>query len=284
MSIGSIARAVKERLYPRRPIGFGAVGQVYQQRRPLGRKIAIKVPHSKTTQRGRASIMTEALILRDLQHPNILRYLDHAGDFSSLQTEFVEGVTLRQYFFGKGRLRPREVLLIFKEVVSAVAYIHDRGYVHADLKWTNVIKTKKGIKLIDFDIARPEGIRLDAEIRNPDQAKIVGSIAYLTPTRIKEQRPPVKSDDIFALGLMLFEMLTGERAIKIQRTITWENLEEQLTEAHQLLQRRIDDLDLPNEIKFLIKQMIGLNGHTQFNNCYEILAAIDSILAEEERA
>ena len=174
--------------------------------------------------------------------------------------------------------------MIFKEVVSPVAYVHDRGYVHADLKWTNVLKTKKGIKLIDFDVARPEGIWLEAEINNPEQAKVTGTLAYLTPTRIKELRPPVKSDDIFALGLMLFEMLTGERAVKFQRKLTWENLEEQLMEAHRLLQDRIEELDVPDQVKSLLRHMIGLFGNVQFHNCYEILEAIDTILAEGERS
>lgn len=282
MSIRSVARAIKERLYPRQPLGYGGMGQVYQQRGLLGRKTAIKIPHPETAQRGRAAVETEALILRDLLHPNILKYLGHAEDFSSLKTELVEGITLREYFYGKGRLPTRQVLLIFKEVVSAVAHVHDKGYVHADLKWTNVLKTKDGIKLIDFDLARPEGVWLEAEIANPRRPQLAGTPSYFSPLRIKEGCPANKSDDILALGLMLFETLTGERAIRFQGKLDWKSFEEQLIAAHQRLQFLIGELEVPDRIKVLLRRMIGLFGYEQFHNCYEILEAIDTALAAEE--
>lgn len=281
MSIREIARAIKERLYPRQPIGYGGMGQVYQQRGPLGRRTAVKVPHPETTQRGRAAIETAALILRDLQHPNILRYIDHAEDFSYLKTELVDGITLREYFYKNGRLPRRKILLIFKEAVEAVAHVHDRGYVHADLKWTNVLKTKKGVKLIDFDLARPEGVWSESENGDPQKPKMSGTVAYLSPNRMKAWRPPKKSDDILALGLMLYEMLTGERAIKLSGFFAQGTIPERLQEAHQYLQYLIGEMEGPDQIKTLLRRMIGLYGQAQYNNCYEILAAIDNILAEE---
>jgi len=282
MPFTSIARVIRETFRStRQRIGGGGNGEVYRRRTPLGRQTAIKEPHAYQGPDGRRSIENETVTLRDLArpgHPGIEEYRGHGKEYSYLEVEFIEGVTLREYF---SRLIPAarlaQALPVFREVVSTVAYIHDRGYVHNDLNWNNVLKTKAGIKIIDFAFSRPEAIWLEIENSDPEKLKITGTLSYISPLRIHDKRPPLREDDIFALGLMLVEMLTGKKAIKLDS----QPYAEQIMPLHNDLRRRILALDVPEPIIDLIFRMLGLFGDVQYRNCYEILAALDEIEGSE---
>ena len=279
MPLTSIARVIRETFRStRQRIGGGGNGEVYRRRTPLGRQTVIKEPHAYDGPNGRLGIETESVTLQDLSrpgHPGIEEYRGHGKYYSYLEVEFIEGETLMEYFT---RLSPAarlaQALPIFREVVSAVAYIHDREYVHTDLNWKNVLKTKAGIKIIDFAFSRPEGIWLEAETDEPGKIKIAGTRSYLNPARIRDGRPPLREDDIFALGLMLFELLSGQKAINIDLGLPYD---EQIKGLHLGLRRRILALDVPEPVIDLIFRMLGLFGDVQYRNCYEILAALDEI-------
>jgi serine/threonine-protein kinase len=177
--------------------------------RKSGATVALKVPHLQFE----ADVAfyqrfeREEKIGQKLNHPNIVRVL--SPDSKSrmyLVMEFAEGRSLRAVQ-GEGRMEPAKALELAAQVCSALVYLHSRGIVHRDLKPDNVLVTPEGtIKLIDFGIAMDEAARrltwfgLTPPVGTPD---------YMAPEQVRGKRGDVRTD-VYALGTMLYEMITGE--------------------------------------------------------------------------
>jgi predicted Ser/Thr protein kinase len=191
-------------------IGRGGMGAVFRARqKSLDRDVALKILPPELAARDTSfaeRFEAEAKALATMSHPNIVTVHDFgkAGDLHFLSMEFVDGVNLRQ-LLGSGQLSPEEALEIVPPLCDALQYAHDRGVVHCDIKPENLLLAKDGrIKIADFGIARLIG--------SENAAPAAGTPAYMAP----EQRPGAKAKvdrraDIYALGAVLYEMLTGER-------------------------------------------------------------------------
>jgi len=183
------------------------MGVVYKARqKSLNRLVALKLLAPERVQDARFAerFAREAQALAQLNHPNIVTIYDfgQAGGFYFLLMEFVDGVNLRQLLATR-KLEPAEALAIVPPVCEALQYAHDRGIVHCDIKPENLLLDKDGrAKIADFGIARIMGAA-------PSQAtEIAGTPQYMAP----EQRVD-KADhrsDIYSLGVVLYELLTGE--------------------------------------------------------------------------
>jgi hypothetical protein len=144
-----------------------------------------------------------------LNHPNIVTIHDagrgpEPGEFQIVM-EYVEGTTLRKRLTG-GRLEPAEGARVVKQVAAALAYAHKAGIVHRDVKPANILIREDGLaKLTDFGIARVEASELT------QTGEWIGSPAYMAPEQVFGGHADARSD-IFALGLILYEMITGRRA------------------------------------------------------------------------
>lgn len=204
-------------------IGAGGMGEVYRARdSQLGRMVAVKVIHTDVA--GHRGIVArferEARTIAQLSHPNILDIHDFGEDdgVAYAVTELLQGKDLRQRL-GSGKLPLSTSLKIGGEVASGLAAAHGKGIIHRDIKPENVFVTSTGqVKILDFGIA---GLRGAAPDEPPDpnaqtatlteSGKVLGTAGYLSPEQARGEKSDARSD-IFSLGCLLYEMLTGERA------------------------------------------------------------------------
>jgi len=203
------------------PLGSGGMGDVYRARDTrLGRDVAIKVlPESLARDAERLRrFESEARAVAALNHPNILSIHDigtHEGA-PYLVSECLEGQSLRQELDG-GALPPRVAVQYSTEIAQGLAAAHDKGIVHRDLKPENIFVTRDGrVKILDFGLAklaRPadEGATIEAELTSA--GVVLGTAGYMSPEQVKGEPADARSD-IFALGTILYEMLSGQRAFR----------------------------------------------------------------------
>jgi eukaryotic-like serine/threonine-protein kinase len=207
------------------PLGAGGMGEVYRARDArLGRDVAIKVlPETMARDAERLRrFETEARAIAALNHPNILSIHDvgtHDGA-PYLVSECLEGQSLRVELLGGGALPLRRAVEYGTAIAQGLAAAHDKGIVHRDLKPENIFITRDGqVKILDFGLAklaRPEavsdqGATFEAE---PTSAGVVlGTVGYMAPEQVRGEPADARSD-IFALGTILYEMLSGQRAFR----------------------------------------------------------------------
>jgi serine/threonine protein kinase len=191
-------------------LGEGGMGTVYKARDTrLGRIVAIKIAHAEFTSR----FQSEARAISSLNHPHICTLYDVGPDY--LVMEFVEGETLARRL-EKGRLPANLVWRYGLQIADALTAAHTRGIVHRDLKPANVVVTKAGLKVVDFGLARfAEGGDQASSRRDTVTAAetIAGTPAYMAPEQLEGRICDTRSD-LFALGLILYEMATGNKAFR----------------------------------------------------------------------
>ena len=210
------------------PLGAGGMGEVYRARDTrLGREVAIKVlpQHLSSNPEVRARFEREAKAVSSLNHPNIcvLHDVGREGDIDYLVMELVQGETLAARI-AKGPLPVAEALKVGEQIADALDRAHRAGVVHRDLKPGNVMLTKSGAKLMDFGLARATALgssgsgTVDGLTRSPTVAQpltaegtIVGTFQYMAPEQLEGIETDARAD-LWALGCVLYEMVTGKRA------------------------------------------------------------------------
>ncbi len=203
------------------PLGAGGMGEVWRaQDTRLGRDVAIKVlpDHLSGDQRALARFHSEARALAALSHPGILALYDvgRAGDVVYAVTELLEGSTLREAL-RRGRLPWREAVEVGALVAEGLEAAHVHGIVHRDLKPENVFLCHRDrVKILDFGLAKRETISRDAATESvpgveTNPGALVGTVGYISPEQL-HGLPVDHRADIFALGCVLYEMLSGHRA------------------------------------------------------------------------
>ncbi len=206
-------------------IGRGGMGAVYRARqRSLGRLVALKVlaPKHAVNPSFAQRFSREAQALAELNHPNIVTVHDFgkAGEYYFLLMEFVDGVNLRQAM-SAGKLKPEQALAIVPPICEALQFAHQHGIVHRDIKPENLLLDKEGrIKIADFGIARMLRVETIAEswhtksvdATSPDltQHSVLGTPQYMAPEQKDAPQSVDHRADIYSLGVVLYEMLTGE--------------------------------------------------------------------------
>lgn len=191
-------------------LGRGSQGVVYLARDPqLERNVAIKTFHdSLDFKAAQQQLLKEARSISRLQHPSILTLLEaNKGDSQTyLVFEYLDGASLKKFLEFKGKLSEELALEIIIPVLDAIDYAHERGVIHRDLTPSNIIiNSNNKPKLMDFGIADVLG-------RQTSDEEISGSLHYFSPEQCKN-KPPLPSSDIFTLGLVLAEILTGNQVI-----------------------------------------------------------------------
>ncbi len=215
------------------PLGAGGMGEVFRATDTrLGREVAIKVlpQHLSANPEVRARFEREAKTVSSLNHPHIctLHDVGREGDTDYLVMELVDGETLYQRL-AKGALPAAEVLRLGGQIADALDRAHRAGVVHRDLKPGNVMLTRSGAKLMDFGIARAtgmagpasgSGVTMAALTQSPTMAapltaegSIVGTFQYMSPEQLEGKEADARSD-LWALGCVLYEMATGQRAFE----------------------------------------------------------------------
>jgi serine/threonine protein kinase len=195
-------------------VGKGGMGAVYKARQPaLDRLVALKIlPPAAASDPGFAERFNrEARALARLNHPNIVAVHDfgQVGALHYLVMEFVDGGNLRQ-IESAGRLAPEQALAIVPQICEALQFAHNEGIVHRDIKPENILLDKKGrVKITDFGIAKLLG-GTAAETRLTGARDVVGTPHYMAPEQIEKPQSVDHRADIYSLGVVFYEMLTGE--------------------------------------------------------------------------
>lgn len=181
----------------------------------LDRTVAVKIMHENLARDEEfvSRFIREAKAAAGLSHPNLVQVYDQGWNQGGIPAvflvmEYIPGATLRDHLFAVGQLGAKEALEIVEQVLSALIYAHHGGIIHRDIKPENIMITADGrAKLGDFGLARAvsTGNTLTA-----DANVLMGTVAYLAPEQVQRGIADVKSD-IYSLGIVLFEMLTGKK-------------------------------------------------------------------------
>lgn len=242
----------------------------------LNRQVAIKIL--------RADLSTDAVsILRfereaqaaaALAHPNIVEIYD-VGDYKGhhyIVMEYVTGKTLKQVIRSRGPLVNEEAVDIMKQLCSAISEAHSRGIIHRDIKPQNVIvKADGSIKILDFGIATAKGSMQLTQANN-----VMGSVHYLAPELAKGEAASPQSD-IYALGIVLYEMLTGDVPFKADQAvqIALKHMREPMPDV------RLINASVPQSIANVITRATAKDPNNRYGSCREMLQDISTCLRPE---
>ena len=263
-------------------LGAGGMGEVYRARDPkLNRDVAIKVlpPRLSTDPDARARFEREAMAVAALSHPNILAIHDFGaeGPAAFAVMELLDGQTLRERLDAEA-LPIRKAVQIACDVAQGLAAAHDKGFVHRDLKPENVFLTRTGhVKILDFGLAtQAEGTAIsDADsltrIRHTEPGMVLGTVGYMSPEQVRGQVADHRSD-IFSLGCILFEMVTGRRAF--ERASPAETMTAVLREAVPELTR--SDAVVPPALDQIVRHCLEKQPAERFQSARDLAFALQA--------
>jgi len=266
-------------------LGQGGMGEVYLGvHTEIERKVAIKVisPHLAQDERIRERFRREALILSKLNHPNIVQLYDFwdrpEGLF--LIMEYVNGISLDRYIHRvvRGPLPVKLATELFLQVLDAFEYAHQQGVIHRDIKPSNIlIRNDNFVKILDFGIAR---ILAGDDTQSEKQKELtrtgttLGTVAYMSPEQIKAKSPSDidHRSDIYSLGLVFFEMLTGQPAYDRNELSEFDLLLKIATEPPPKL--RSINPNLPPELEPIITKALAKDPKDRYQSCFEFASEL----------
>jgi serine/threonine-protein kinase len=265
-------------------LGAGGMGEVYRARDTrLGREVAVKVLPElfANDPNRRARFEREAQVVAALSHPNLLALHDYGthGAVTYAVMELLEGETLRSRL-AKGPLAWRKAIEIGVAIAEGLAAAHAKGIIHRDLKPDNLFLTADGrVKVLDFGLAliqpvadsqAPTGPYVSAQT---DPGTRMGTVGYMAPEQVRGQVAGVRSD-IFALGCVLYEMVTGRRAF------ARETAAETMTAIlHEDPPELTESQNIPPEVERHIRHCLEKNPEERFQSARDLAFAFRAILS-----
>lgn len=199
-----------------RLLGSGGMGAVYLARQqPLNRLVAIKVltPKHAEDPVSEQRFLREARALARLQHTHIVSLYDvgRLGATWYIMMEYVDGASLRE-LITDGKLSPAEALRLVPQICDAMQYAHDHGVVHRDIKPENILIDQNGqVKIADFGLVKLVGEVAPESITLTDHDMRMGTVGYMAPEQCTSTRAVDHRADIYSLGVIFYELLTGKR-------------------------------------------------------------------------
>ena len=264
-------------------IGIGGTGAVYRaDQMALGRTVAVKILKEELAADDRvvARFRDEAMAASRLNHPNTVSIIDYGqapDGLLYLAMEYVRGPTLTQLITREHPLPVTRVLEIMSQILSGIDEAHHAGVVHADLKSDNIIVDQRRatdiVKLVDFGIAR---LMTGTQGNDGDERSVCGTPEYMAPEVIAGS-PPGYAADLYAAGIILYELLTCETPFVGGTTI--DILSKQLKSAPKPLSQRRPDLPAGSEFDLLCKRALAKSPIDRFASAPDMRAAIISLVA-----
>lgn len=255
-----------------RKLGHGGSGVVYLARDAyIQRQVALKISRGISSQ-SRKLLFLEAQSAGRLSHPNILAIYDTGiyKEFCYIIMEYVEGETLRKCCHPEHLLPLHQSIEIVFKVCSALSYAHQHGVIHRDIKPSNIMLDKHGIpKLTDFGIARM------AEQKS--EKGVWGTPSYMSPEQLKEEITTHQSD-IFSLGCVMYELLTGQRAFSGENDFS---VIYKITRENPIPVRELRP-DLPEIFEEIIRKALAKSLEERYSSCtdlaYDLRVALRGIM------
>ena len=208
-------------------IGDGGMAIVYlAEHKALHQPVAIKVLNKEFVHNDniRKRFLAEARNLFTMSHPNIIKVTDliDEGDTVAFVMEYMEGQTLKENLEKNGKLNDDQIKNLFVQMLDAVAYVHEKGLIHRDIKPSNFMISGKGVvKLLDFGIAKNTD-NTSAEYTHTGTTQSMGTPMYMSPEQIKSTKEVTAQSDIYSLGVVLWQMVTGKKPYDTNTTSTFE--------------------------------------------------------------
>lgn len=313
-----------------REIGRGGMGIVYLasytenfESESFTRKFALKTisPEQKLDAKSIKKLLLEIKTVAELEHPNIARFLDIGTSERGkpfFVMEFIDGLPVTEYC-DKNKLSVRERLEFFRQILSAINYSHRKGFIHCDIKPNNIIVNSQGTpKVIDFGIASKYGEFIGNKSihttspQTSDTSKQfyttffqnAFTINYASPEQIKGERNLTEATDIYALGVVLYELLTGQLPIRFDKNASYQqlintsetrqppDLKKSITDVYSDDERgkiaaerdcqSLDELkeNLPNDLDEIVQKSIAKRPAKRYKNVAEFDTEISDFLNE----
>ena len=263
-----------------RLIGAGGMGEVYlAEDETLNRKVALKLLPARFTrdeERVRR-FQREARAASALNHPNIITIYEigHADSVHYIATEYIEGETLREVM-AKRRLNAGEVLDFSIGVASALAAAHDAGIIHRDIKPENIMVRPDGyVKVLDFGLAKlaePE-----SAFKDSSTGAVLGTLLYISPEQARAQQPDNRSD-LYALGAVMYEMVTGQPPVRGDNFIDIANAI--VNEIPQAPSHYVSSV--PPELDHIILKLLEKDRANRYPSARQLLSDLHTLRRELE--
>ena len=268
---------ISERYEIIKSIGEGGMANVYlAQDTFLDRKVAVKVLRGDLANDEKfiRRFQREAYNASSLSHPNIVEMYDVGEDNGTyyIVMEYVEGRTLKQLLKKRGNLTTPEVVDIMLQLTDGIAYAHDKYIIHRDLKPQNIMISDDGkIKITDFGIA----VALNSTQLTQTNS-VMGSVHYLPPEQASGKGSTIKSD-IYSMGIMLFELLTGKLPFKGENAveIALKHMKDDIPSAKKL------NSSVPQSLENIVMRATAKNPKNRYDDVKEMYDDLKVCLNEE---
>ena len=256
-------------------IGYGGMAVVYKAKdHLLNRSVAVKVLRSEygEDEGFRRRFHAESRAIAMLQHQNIVSVYDVSGEKSKTEyivMEMLDGITLKQYMEKRKKLSAGEVVYIVKQILEGLEHAHSRGIVHRDIKPQNIMILKTqgsgNVKITDFGIASL------TDKTSTLENEAIGSVHYVSPEQARGERVTAQSD-IYSLGIVLYEMLTGHLPFVGENAVTVavQRITSTPLEPHEY------DPSIPPALERICMKAMATRPENRYESASEMLKALSS--------
>lgn len=267
-----------------RLLGEGGMGAVYEGEQQLGttlRKVAVKTLHTHLSRdpKVKARFEREVGTIAELEHPNTIQVYDFgstADGILYIVMEFLQGKSLADTLEKQGPMTPERADSILQQICGSLEEAHGRGIVHRDLKPDNVVLVERAgkkdfVKVLDFGIAKRSKEEDKNEQKLTQQGMVLGTPPYMSPEQFTGQPIDARSD-IYSLGVMAYEMLTGRLPFKANTAFEWAN--QHMMQAPVPIESLAEGMRAPEAMRAAVRRALAKQPDQRFQTMAEFAAAL----------
>jgi serine/threonine protein kinase len=269
-----IQEALRDRYTVEREMARGGAGRVFFARNLQGQAVALKVLHPELVVTATADrFLREIKTLSRLEHPHVAKLLDYGERdwLVYLAMAYIEGPTLKEHIAQVHRVSISDAVRIARDLLDALAYAHEHGIVHRDVKPDNIVLSADGAMLLDFGIAR--AIEASGDEKLTRSGFTVGTSSYMSPEQVIAVRDLDHRSDLYSLGCVLFEALAG-RPPFVHRSEAVVLQLQQTAEAPSLAELRPE---LPPELAGAVQRALAKDREQRWSSAVEMRAQLDRL-------